>query len=78
MKKIINKIMTIEEVSGYLKTSKYTIYRLIKDKAIPASRVGKQWRFHREQIDQWFTSQCVTNDENQLKQERQLEETAAK
>ncbi len=74
----MNKIMTIDEVSGYLKTSKYTIYRLIKDKAIPASRVGGQWRFQKEQIDQWFTSQCVTKSDALLKQEDQLEETAAK
>ncbi|MBI4970393.1 MAG: helix-turn-helix domain-containing protein [Candidatus Omnitrophica bacterium] len=56
----MNTIMTMDEVSEYLKTSKYTVYRMIKEKSIPASRVGGQWRFQRNQIDQWFSDQCIT------------------
>lgn len=57
----MNNIMDVDEVSQYLKTSKYTIYRLVKDKSIPATRLGGQWRFHKERIDEWFVSQCVSD-----------------
>lgn len=56
----MSAIMTLHEVCRYLKTSKYTVYRLIKGKEIPASRIGGQWRFQKEFIDQWFLEQCVT------------------
>lgn len=56
----MNAIMTIDDLSQYLKTSKYTIYRLIKEKSIPATRLGGQWRFNKTEIDQWFSNQCVT------------------
>lgn len=76
----MNNIMTIEEISEYLKTSKYTIYRLIREKAIPASRLGGQWRFQKNQVDQWFSNQCITKSKERnitkltQKEKKNLEE----
>jgi excisionase family DNA binding protein len=46
-------IMTLTEVAKYLRTHPTTIYRLLKKKQIPALRLGKEWRFSRERIDNW-------------------------
>ena len=48
--------MTVAEVSKYLKLSRMTIYGMIKTKRIPASRIGSQWRFFKEDIDAWVRS----------------------
>ena len=48
------EIMTIEECAKYLKTSVSTIYRLAQEGKIPASKVGNQWRFRKEKIDEWL------------------------
>ncbi len=56
-------ILTIEEVSKYLKISRFTVYRMIKEKSIPATRLGGQWRFNRNEIDRWFLNQCITKPE---------------
>jgi excisionase family DNA binding protein len=45
------KIMTINEVASFLKLSKITIYKLIKNGELPAFRVGNSWRFHRDKIE---------------------------
>ena len=49
--------MTTEEVLEYLQVNLRTVYRLIKNKNIPAIRVGRQWRFRRRDIDAWLESQ---------------------
>src|SRR5262245_57279912 len=51
--------MTTEEVLEYLQVNLRTVYRLIKNKNIPAIRVGRQWRFRRRDIDAWLESQCA-------------------
>ncbi len=50
-------IMTIKEVSDYLKVTERTIYRLAAGKQIPSFKVGGSWRFSRSEIDQWIKNQ---------------------
>jgi excisionase family DNA binding protein len=50
-------IMTIKEVSDYLKVTERTIYRLAGAKQIPAFKVGGSWRFSRADIDRWIREQ---------------------
>lgn len=49
--------MTIEEVAQYMQVSRFTVYRLAKERSIPASKVGRQWRFQKEEIDRWVRDQ---------------------
>jgi len=46
--------LTTEEVLEYLQVNLRTVYRLIKNKSIPAVRVGRQWRFKKSDIDAWL------------------------
>jgi excisionase family DNA binding protein len=47
------RVMTVSEVANLLRVHRTTIYRLLKNGKIPAFRVGSDWRFNRERIDQW-------------------------
>lgn len=49
-----NEIMTLEEVATYLKVKPQTIYTWAQEKKIPAAKLGKEWRFKRSIIDEWF------------------------
>jgi excisionase family DNA binding protein len=49
-----SSVFTIEELSGYLKISKSTLYKLAQDGNIPGQKVGKHWRFHKDAIDRWL------------------------
>jgi excisionase family DNA binding protein len=48
-----SKVMTVREVCAYLRVSRSTVYRLLKENQIPAFRVGSDWRFNIEEIDRW-------------------------
>ena len=48
------EIMTVEEVARYLRTGVATIYKLAQEGRIPATKVGNQWRFRKETIDEWL------------------------
>jgi excisionase family DNA binding protein len=49
-----DKIMTLEEVAEYLRLKPQTIYTWAQEKKIPAAKLGKEWRFRKSMIDQWF------------------------
>jgi putative transposase len=45
-------ILTLAELAGYLHTHPSTIYRLLKNHQLTAFKIGRDWRFNVEQIDQ--------------------------
>lgn len=50
-------VLTVEEVSKLLSLSKPTVYRLIKEGKIKATKVSERnTRIHRSEIDKLFTS----------------------
>jgi len=51
-------LLTAEQVARYLKVDRFTVYRLISQKKIPAFKVGNQWRFKRKMIDAWLIKNC--------------------
>jgi len=46
-------VMTVGDLADYLRVHRSTIYRLLRNREIPAFRIGSDWRFNREAIDQW-------------------------
>jgi excisionase family DNA binding protein len=49
-----------EEVLAYLRVTPRTIYRLIRSGALPAVRIGRQWRFRQSDLDRWLDQQRVS------------------
>jgi excisionase family DNA binding protein len=47
-------LLTTAQVAEYLKIDKFTVYRLVTQKNIPAFKVGSQWRFEKKMIDEWL------------------------
>jgi len=47
-------LLTTDQVASYLKVDKFTVYRLVAQKKIPAFKVGNQWRFNKKMIDEWL------------------------
>jgi len=50
----MERLMTLEEVTEYLRLSKDTVYRMANTGKLPASKVGSQWRFRKGDVDQWL------------------------
>jgi excisionase family DNA binding protein len=49
----LSVVLTVREVSEYLRVHPTTIYRLLRRKQLPAFRVGSEWRFSQDTIDRW-------------------------
>ena len=54
----LGELRTLEQVARYLNVDKFTDYRLITQKKIPAFKVGNQWRFKQEMIDAWLMAKA--------------------
>ncbi len=57
----MDDILTIKEVSEYLKIPVSTIYKLVNEGKVPAAKIGKHWRFRREEIDKLFLDKTRKN-----------------
>ncbi|MFB0528106.1 MAG: helix-turn-helix domain-containing protein [bacterium] len=53
-------IMSTKELSQYIGLSKSKIYQLIRQKKIPASKIGRQYKFSKEMIDAWLKESIIT------------------
>jgi excisionase family DNA binding protein len=61
------KLLTTEQVASYLKIDKFTVYRLVTQKKIPAFKVGNQWRFKRKLVDDWLSKNSNLNQDRTFK-----------
>ena len=50
MKLESSRVMTVKELSDYLKVHPSTVYRQLKRGGLPAFKVGSDWRFNIESI----------------------------
>jgi excisionase family DNA binding protein len=51
---IISPVMTAKEVCTYLGIHKSTLFRLVDARKIPFFRIGSDYRFNCEAIDEWM------------------------
>jgi excisionase family DNA binding protein len=47
------RILTVSDLSDYLRVHRSTVYRLLKRGQLPGFKIGSDWRFNVEAIDQW-------------------------
>jgi excisionase family DNA binding protein len=47
-------VLTVREVADYLRVHPSTVYKLLRTRQVPAFRIGSDWRFNKEKIDQWM------------------------
>lgn len=52
------KVLTVGELSNYLRVHRSTIYRLLKRGQLPGFKIGSDWRFNVEAIDHWRLAQA--------------------
>jgi excisionase family DNA binding protein len=47
------RVMTVKDLSEYLRVHPSTVYKLLRRREVPAFRIGSDWRFNVEVIDRW-------------------------
>ena len=54
---IKDQIMTLREVAQYLGLHVMTVYKLTREGRVPAAKIGGQWRFKRDVLNDWLEAQ---------------------
>ena len=52
-----DEILTLKELSEYLKLTEKTAYRLAAEGKLPGFKVGGSWRFKSEDVNAWIEEQ---------------------
>jgi len=45
--------LSVDEIAAYLGIKRDTVYKWIDVKQMPAHRMGRLWKFRREEVDEW-------------------------
>jgi excisionase family DNA binding protein len=48
--------LSVDEIADYLSVVKASIYRWIERRNLPAHKLGKLWKFKRDEVDAWVRS----------------------
>ncbi|MEA2550404.1 MAG: hypothetical protein QOE25_173 [Actinomycetota bacterium] len=52
-------LLTVSEVAQAMRVSNMTVYRLIKSGAIPAVRIGKNYRIREAEVERYLAARSV-------------------
>ena len=55
------EMLTTKEVAEYLSINEKQVYRLIRDRKIPATRITGKWLFPKQLVDEWLLSSAREN-----------------
>lgn len=59
----LNKdVMNVKEVAEYLGLGVAKVYSLIEHRQIPASKIGKQYRFLKPTVNVWLNANIIMKD----------------
>jgi excisionase family DNA binding protein len=56
---MMTDLLTVRELAAYLKLNSATVMRKAAKGEIPAIKIGRQFRFDKNQIDKWLTQKTV-------------------
>ena len=45
--------LSVDEIGAYLGVKRDTVYKSISDKAMPAHKIGRLWKFKKDEVDKW-------------------------
>jgi excisionase family DNA binding protein len=55
----MNRLLTTEEAAEYLGKSSWWLRENISRLGIPAFKIGRQWRYRKEDLDLWLDAHKV-------------------
>lgn len=55
------KILTIVEVSDFLRLHPTTVYRLVRKGELPGFKIGGGWRVNMKDLDRWCVAKSDAN-----------------
>jgi len=53
MSEMKDRWLSVSEIGEYLGVSSDTVYRWISTRSMPAHRMGRFWKFKKDEVDEW-------------------------
>jgi len=64
--------LSVDEICQYLGISRDTVYKWIDQKDMPAHKLGRLWKFRKEEVDDWIRQGgAAESDEKTGKREKE-------
>lgn len=63
MAEIHDRWLSVDEICKYIGVSKDTVYKWINKHGMPAHRMGRLWKFKKEQVDAWVEAGGAASDQ---------------
>lgn len=63
MAEINDRWLSVDEICKYLGIGKDTVYKLIDKHGMPAHRMGRLWKFKKDQVDAWVEAGGAASDQ---------------
>lgn len=60
----MHEVLDAEEACEYLKIARVTLYKYVRSGQIPATKLGRIWRFQKSALDRWMSDR-IKDDTNQ-------------
>jgi len=48
--------LSVDEIAVYLGIKRDTVYRWINERNLPGHKIGRLWKFRKEEVDEWVKS----------------------
>ena len=48
--------MSVDDIAAHLGVKRDTVYKWINRRHMPAHKVGRLWKFRKQEVDQWVRS----------------------
>ena len=59
--------LSVDEIGGYLGVKRDTVYKWISEKSMPAHKIGRLWKFKKNEIDEWVRTNGASEKGAQLR-----------
>ena len=53
--------LSVEEIATWLGISRDTVYAWISEKGMPVPKIGRIWKFRRDEVDGWVWSGAASD-----------------
>ena len=70
---MLGDILTPEQVAGYLQLNKDTVYRLIRQRRLAATRIGRAYRIPRQDLEAFMAANSTRSEVRQALFKRVLD-----
>jgi excisionase family DNA binding protein len=59
--------LSVDDISAYLGVARDTIYSWVASKGMPGHKVGRYWKFKRDEVDAWVRAGGASSDQAKSK-----------